>query len=344
MRSRYYRNPPKPQVRLVRGGRVIWSNPPGTVDDPHADDDPYGYVRHGQVGDVIEIRYPDGHVDRIPVALAKDYLFDLVRRRTLPPEDVAEVYGLEPEAAAAPVVQDINQALLMGTLGLGESGVPVSTQMEAEDLEDANRVAEELGTRTVDQAQSPPTRYHHVDRLLDRGRALLDHHRQDLEQVRLITAAQLALEDEPPTPDQWGWSPSPHRPDHQRPGGIWGTGGRGPAPPPPAPPPEARADPAPRRVPVEGDTIAEIDFDEAEYRGDGEGGVYYQAVRHRAAGRQARWFVSGVVDSGGFVEDLFTDDGPYWTEEEALEAGENAALEWCIENSVDWRDDDSEER
>ena len=99
-------------------------------------------------------------------------------------------------------------------------------------------------------------------------------------------------------------------------------------------------DPAPRRVPVEGDTIAEVDFDEAEYRGDGEGGVYYQAEEEG----YNRWFVSGVVDSGEFVEDLFTDDGPYWTEEEALEAGENAALEWCIENSVDWRDDDSEER
>ena len=122
--------PPRPQVRRIYGGRAVWSNPPRQA-DPYAADDPHGYLRHGLPGDVIEIRYPDGRLDRIPVQLAKDYLFDLVQRRSMPPTEVAAAYNLEPEAATAATVQDINQALLTGTLGLGASGLPVSTELVA---------------------------------------------------------------------------------------------------------------------------------------------------------------------------------------------------------------------
>jgi hypothetical protein len=35
-----------------------------------------------------------------------------------------------------------------------------------------------------------------------------------------------------------------------------------------------------------------------------------------------------------FTDNLVTDSGPYETEEEALEAGLNAAGDWCVDNNV----------
>jgi len=77
--------------------------------------------------------------------------------------------------------------------------------------------------------------------------------------------------------------------------------------------------------------IAEVDFDDGEYIGDGQDGVYVQA----AEGPDG-WYVSTVVDSdtGGFVDSLCKDDGPYPTEKEALRAGRHSAMDWCMENRV----------
>lgn len=82
------------------------------------------------------------------------------------------------------------------------------------------------------------------------------------------------------------------------------------------------------------DTIAEVDFDEAEYVGDEEDGVYVQA----AQGPDGGWYVSGVVDSntGSFVDSLFTDDGPYDSYDEAMDAGKGGAADWCINNNVNY--------
>jgi hypothetical protein len=71
--------------------------------------------------------------------------------------------------------------------------------------------------------------------------------------------------------------------------------------------------------------------DAATYLGDGEDGVYYLAAK---SGK--KWYVTVVVDSntGGFVMDIYTDHGPFDTEEDAKGFGENAAYDWCVENGV----------
>lgn len=80
--------------------------------------------------------------------------------------------------------------------------------------------------------------------------------------------------------------------------------------------------------------VVEFDADEALYLGDGDDGVYYQS----AEGRDGLWYVTVVVDSntGGFVDNIYTDNGPHGSEEDANEFGENAAIDWCITNDVEY--------
>lgn len=83
---------------------------------------------------------------------------------------------------------------------------------------------------------------------------------------------------------------------------------------------------------------AEVDLDEPDACvGDGFDNVYV-GVGEGPDG----WYVSAVVDSdtGSFVDSLVTDDGPYTTQAEALEAGKNAGREWCYTNNVATGDPD----
>lgn len=77
--------------------------------------------------------------------------------------------------------------------------------------------------------------------------------------------------------------------------------------------------------------VVEFSADEAEYVGDDLDGVYVQA----AEGDNG-WVVTCVVDcdSAGFVENLVTDMGPYDLEEDAMRAGRDVAMDWCISNGV----------
>ncbi len=89
------------------------------------------------------------------------------------------------------------------------------------------------------------------------------------------------------------------------------------------------------------DYIAEVDFDNPDaYVGDENDGVYV-GVGEGPDG----WYVSTVVDSntGSFVDNLVMDDGPYPTEAEALEAGKNQAIEWCLDNGVEWDEPGAED-
>ena len=85
--------------------------------------------------------------------------------------------------------------------------------------------------------------------------------------------------------------------------------------------------------------IVKFDPDDAWYVGDENDGVYYQ-VAEGADG----WYMTAVVDSdsGSFVDNLTTDDGPYDTERAALDAGRCAAKEWCIWNDVSYDDEGCE--
>jgi hypothetical protein len=84
--------------------------------------------------------------------------------------------------------------------------------------------------------------------------------------------------------------------------------------------------------------IVDFNVDEATYVGSEEDGCYYQCAEHSDAEQpeKAGWYVTVVVDSdtGGFVMDILTDDGPYPSEEEASGAGRGTAIEWCINNGV----------
>jgi len=96
------------------------------------------------------------------------------------------------------------------------------------------------------------------------------------------------------------------------------------------------ARPAPPEPPVP--TIApESWFDEGTYTGNGEDGGY--AV---AAGSGDRWYVSVLLDcdSGGFCMVTLDTDGPWKTEEDALQAGEDHVLEWMIDNGLNLPNDE----
>ena len=77
--------------------------------------------------------------------------------------------------------------------------------------------------------------------------------------------------------------------------------------------------------------VCEVDMDESRYLGTGEDGVYFDAAEAKDG-----WYMSAVADSntGGFVDSLVTDDGPYTSEADALEAGLNAACEWLVTNEI----------
>jgi len=84
--------------------------------------------------------------------------------------------------------------------------------------------------------------------------------------------------------------------------------------------------------------IVPWDFDEATYVGDEEDGVYYQVARK---GQRCGWYMTAVVDcnTASFCDNLIVDDGPYDTEAEAEEAGKNAAVEWCVNNYVNYEEE-----
>jgi hypothetical protein len=79
--------------------------------------------------------------------------------------------------------------------------------------------------------------------------------------------------------------------------------------------------------------IATVDFDEAEYIGSEDDGVYVQT----AEGPDG-WYVSSVIDynTARVTHAYITDDGPYASQAEALAAGLSAAKDWCVDNGVDY--------
>ena len=81
--------------------------------------------------------------------------------------------------------------------------------------------------------------------------------------------------------------------------------------------------------------IAVVDLDNATYVGSSEDGIYFD-VAQNAAG----WYMSAVVDcnTGHFCDSMVTDDGPYASQAEALQAGLGTAYDWCVTNEIrGWR-------
>jgi hypothetical protein len=83
--------------------------------------------------------------------------------------------------------------------------------------------------------------------------------------------------------------------------------------------------------PPERPRICEVDVDAAFYEGSSGDGVYYDVARGPGG-----WFMSAIVDSdtGSFVDTLVQDDGPYRSKRRALQAGQDAARDWCYTNDV----------
>jgi hypothetical protein len=75
--------------------------------------------------------------------------------------------------------------------------------------------------------------------------------------------------------------------------------------------------------------IVTIDVDNAYSVSTDDDSVYFE-VEENSKG----WWMSSMIDcdSAGFVDGLITDDGPYATEKEAVQAGYNCALEWMANN------------
>lgn len=81
--------------------------------------------------------------------------------------------------------------------------------------------------------------------------------------------------------------------------------------------------------------------DNASYVGDEFDGAYY------SVGRGPRgWYLTVLVDcdTAGFMDVIVNDQGPYGTEDVALEEGKNAATEWCWDNNVRTHEEVSETR
>ena len=71
----------------------------------------------------------------------------------------------------------------------------------------------------------------------------------------------------------------------------------------------------------------------ARYVGDGHDGGYCQAARGPDG-----WYVSTIIDSdtGHFVDDSITDEGPFPTKADAIAVGRDDLMNWCFENRVDY--------
>ena len=78
--------------------------------------------------------------------------------------------------------------------------------------------------------------------------------------------------------------------------------------------------------------IVTVDVDNASYIGDGRDGVYFEY----GTGPDGKFYVSTMVDSdtGHFVDDLRTDDGPFNNVAEAIAHGQSIAEGWCRDNDV----------
>lgn len=89
------------------------------------------------------------------------------------------------------------------------------------------------------------------------------------------------------------------------------------------------------------DDIVPFSADDATYVSDGTDGCYYQV----AEGADGEWYVTVVVDSdtGGFVDTIYRDGGPYRTREDAEARGRSIASEWCIDNQISFEDDEEQE-
>lgn len=81
-----------------------------------------------------------------------------------------------------------------------------------------------------------------------------------------------------------------------------------------------------------------LDWDEAEYLGDGKDGVYFGTVRE---GR--KWWALASIDSntGHFTQSLAADPG-YTSEKRALIAARDAAIDWLVTNEIGFEIDDGE--
>lgn len=75
------------------------------------------------------------------------------------------------------------------------------------------------------------------------------------------------------------------------------------------------------------------DGEATSWVGDEQDGCYVQTFRDDDG-----FYYTVVVDSesGGFVEELAMMVGPYGTRAEAKRDGEGLAIEWCLNNGVDW--------
>ena len=72
-----------------------------------------------------------------------------------------------------------------------------------------------------------------------------------------------------------------------------------------------------------------MDWDNAYNVSNGDCTVYFDTYAYKG-----RWYVSVDIDTETFTDRLFSLDGPYVTQNDAVMGGLNAALEWFHSNGL----------
>jgi hypothetical protein len=87
-------------------------------------------------------------------------------------------------------------------------------------------------------------------------------------------------------------------------------------------------------------SIISFDVDQAEWVGDEQDGCYVYVEEVASGEHKPGWYTTVVVDSetGSFVDNLCSDQGPFETRDEALESGMCVACDWCLTNAVSWEE------
>src|ERR1041385_1414088 len=78
--------------------------------------------------------------------------------------------------------------------------------------------------------------------------------------------------------------------------------------------------------------IAKVDPDNAYVVSGKDSTVYFDVGQ----GFDDKWYVSIITDSTGYSGDLLADDGPYDSEQEAIQGGKNAAVQWFVNNGLEY--------
>ena len=81
--------------------------------------------------------------------------------------------------------------------------------------------------------------------------------------------------------------------------------------------------------PIEQD-FPQVDWDNCFFVSSEDCAVYFDVFEDR----QKRWFMFADINTEHFTSELCGGDGPYETENDAIKAGINCAVDWFTDNEI----------